>query len=262
MLRAAYSAPSTFIAELKRSAKINSFMEIEKQLILIPLLVMAFTFSGCSTTVSNYTPEPLAGSGASPIAIAEITEDIYHKSIATNAVVVFDVSWARKWKCGEYQNAELMKLEFDRLTGAPKALDAKADLIVEGPPRLLRTPLYIHYACLVTPGEYALSGISIKVARSIDDVGFLITKRSDLIVGGEAKGGTFKVAAGEIVYIGHFYLDCYYGPTLWRYYSQTKEHFQEQVGEYRAKYPFLEIERFRYRLFKTKYFGTDFDLPQ
>ena len=197
-----------------------------------------------------------------PVAIREVTRKSYQTGIATSAVVVFDVNWGRHWNCGGYENAELMKLEFDRITGEPKAPDAKADFVVDGPSRLTRKLRFLNYAFILPPGEYALSGVSIKVARSVSDVGYLNAKRSDLTKDGKPEGGSFTVAAGEIVFIGNFFLDCQTGPMLWRYYPEKKEDFQSQVAEYRAKYPFLEAERFRFRLFKTKYFGTDFELPQ
>lgn len=183
-------------------------------------------------------------------------------AVAANAVVVFDVNWGRHWNCGGYENAELMKLEFDRITGEPKAPDAKADFIVDGPSRLTRTLRFLNYSFILPPGEYALSGVSIKVARSVSAVGYLNAKRSDLIKNGKPEGGTFTVAAGEIVFIGNFFLDCQTGPMLWRYYPEKKEAFQRQVAEYRTKYPFLEADRFRFRLFRSKYFGTDYELPQ
>ena len=197
-----------------------------------------------------------------PVAIREVTRKSYQTGIATSAVVVFDVNWGRHWNCGGYENAELMKLEFDRITGEPKAPDAKADFVVDGPSRLTRKLRFLNYAFILPPGEYALSGVSIKVARSVSDVGYLNAKRSDLTKDGKPEGGSFTVAAGEIVFIGNFFLDCQTGPMLWRYYPEKKEDFQSQVAEYRAKYPFLEAERFRFRLFRTKYFGTDFELPQ
>lgn len=49
---------------------------------------------------------------------------------------------------------------------------------------------------------------------------------------------------------------------LWRYYPESQEDFQKQVAEYRAKFPFLEADRFRYRLFRSKYFGLDHELPK
>jgi hypothetical protein len=200
---------------------------------------------------------------SAPVAeIREVTKKSYAAGIDTNAVVVFDVSWGRKWNCGGYENAELMSIAFDRFTGEVRTDDAKPDLVVVGPARLTRTPRFLNYGFLLPPGQYALSGFRIKVARSVSDVGYLTAKRSDLIKAGKAEGGTFTVAAGEIVYIGNFFLDCLNGPVLWRYYSEGKKGFEAQVAEYRAKYAFTELARFKYRLFKSTLFGTDYELPE
>jgi len=83
-----------------------------------------------------------------------------------------------------------------------------------------------------------------------------------LIKDGKPEGGTFTATAGEIVFIGNFFLDCQTGPMLWRFYPEKKEAFQQQVAEYRTKYPFLEADRFRFRLFRSKYFGNDYELPE
>lgn len=195
-------------------------------------------------------------------AVREATKKAYQASIAANAVVVFDVNWGRHWNCGGYESAELMKLEFERVTDETKSANAKADLIVDGPIRLTRTLRFLNYAFIIPPGEYALSGVSIKVTRSISDVGYLNAKRADLIKDSKPEGGTFRVAAGEIVFIGNFFLDCQTRPMLWRYYPETEEDFKKQVAAYRAKFPFLEAERFRYRLFKSKYFGLDHELSK
>lgn len=201
-----------------------------------------------------------SAAAAEPATVREVTKKAYQAGIASNAVVVFDVNWGRRWNCGGFENAELMRLEFDRIAETPKAADTKSDFIVEGPPRIGRKLKFVNYAFLLPPGEYALSGVSIKVARSVSDVGYLNAKRTDLIREGKPEGGTFTVAAGEIVFIGNFFLDCHTEPMLWRYYSESKEDFQKQVAEYRAKYPFLEAERFRYRLFRSNFFGKDFEL--
>ncbi|MEX2961178.1 hypothetical protein [Microbulbifer sp. TYP-18] len=79
--------------------------------------------------------------------------------------------------------------------------------------------------------------------------------------GPNSKGGTFTVNAGESVYIGHFALDCAYGPTLWRFYLEDKESFESYVSEYEAAYPYLDLDNAEHRLFTTKEFGHDFTLP-
>jgi hypothetical protein len=194
--------------------------------------------------------------------IRELTKKTYTQEIQKSAVVVLDISWGRKWGCGEFENAELMQIEFDRLPSIKKSNSEKSDLVVEGPSRLSRTPKFLNYGFIIPPGEYALSGVNIKVARSVSDVGRFITKRSDLIKDGKSEGGSFTVAAGEIVYIGNFFLDCQTGPILWRYYSTGKEGFKKQMAEYKSKYPFIDLERAKFRLFKSEYFGIDYNLPE
>lgn len=198
---------------------------------------------------------------AEPVVVREVTRKAYQAGIADNAVVVFDVNWGRRWNCGGYENAELMRIEFDRITGESKAPGAKADFVVTGPWRLIRERRFLNYAFILPPGTYALSGFSIKVASSITEVGYLNANRSELIKNGVPEGGTFTVAAGEIVFIGNFFLDCQTGPILWRYYTEG-ENFQNHVAEFMAKYPFLEAARFQYRLFRSEHFGIDYELPE
>lgn len=121
-------------------------------------------------------------------------------------------------------------------------------------------PVFINYAYSLEPGEYAVSAFSIKVADSMSKVGFLTAQRDKLYAGGKPIGGTFTVKPGETVFIGNFYLDCAYGPTLWRYYSDGKEAFDAQVKEYAKRFPFLELNDVQFRLFKTKVFGNDYEL--
>lgn len=199
--------------------------------------------------------------GAGPVAI-ELTKKNYDRYNQDHGVVVLDVNWGRRWNCGGYENAELRRIEFDRLPLAGKSDTDQADFVLEGPSRLFTKPTFLNYGFILPPGEYALSGISIKVARSVSEVGYLNTKRSDLIKDGQLVGGSFTVGKGEIAYIGNFFLDCQTGPMLWRYHSDGKEGFQRQLGEYKKKYPFLELERVTFRLFKSKVFAIDYELSQ
>ena len=66
----------------------------------------------------------------------------------------------------------------------------------------------------------------------------------------------------RLVCIGNFYLDCAYGPTLWRYYSDGKEAFEAQIQEYKNSFPFLDLSNVKFRLFQTKEFGIDYELPR
>ena len=72
--------------------------------------------------------------------------------------------------------------------------------------------------------------------------------------------GTFRVGAGEIVYIGNFFLDCYKAPQLWRYYTEGMDNFKTHVAQYKHKYPFIAGEHVVYRLFETDTLGRPYTL--
>ena len=74
--------------------------------------------------------------------------------------------------------------------------------------------------------------------------------------------GTFTVKAGELVYIGHFGLDCYKEPTIWRYYPEGREGFDSYKQVIKKQYPFLDVDKMEFRLFKTSKLGRDYELPQ
>jgi hypothetical protein len=193
-----------------------------------------------------------------PAAVPEITKKSYAQRAADSAVVLFSVNWGRVWNCPPYENAELRMLAFDRVGTGVRNKDAPADLIWEGPSRLTTKLEFINYAVLVPAGDYALSGFAIKVAKSVSDVGYLRGGRAELIPDGTIKGGSFTARAGEVVYIGNFFLDRQTGPMLWRYYSEIPEGYKIHLVEFRAKYPFLELNNVQYRLFKTAMFGVDY----
>lgn len=51
-----------------------------------------------------------------------------------------------------------------------------------------------------------MSAFDVKVVRSMQDMGHFKPPRSKMIENGESKAGRFTVAAGEVVYISHFFL--------------------------------------------------------
>lgn len=193
-------------------------------------------------------------------ASSEATAKSFEAGRATKGVVLLDVNWGRRWDCGGFQNAELRALAFDRLPMSKTSDDERADLTLEQGPSLLTKPKFISYAVMVEPGEYALTGIDIKVATSVSDVNHRVTARSHLWKDGKALGGTFKVAAGETVYIGNFFLDCYQEPSLWRYYTEGKDNFKGHLKEYQRAYRFLDIDAVVYRLFDTTLLGKPYQL--
>ena len=211
-------------------------------------LAAALFVSSCATIQSN------------PVA-SEVTPDAYAKSKSAKGVAVMAVNWERRWKCGSFENAEVMSLGFDRLPVTNSAPEAPASVFIDGPPRLAKKRGFENYALLLEPGEYALSSFDVKVARSVSDVGHFAVGRKNLIVKGEPKGGSFKVDAGEIVYVGNFFVECLPGSaTLWRFYTEGHDGFGSHMNEFKQKYPFLDLTTVQYRLFRTSVIGQDYEL--
>ena len=128
------------------------------------------------------------------------------------------------------------------------------------PRRLVKSDYFTEYQILLEPGEYALSSFDIKVAESASRVRHLVTGAEQLVEGDDAPGGTFNVANGEIVYIGHFELDCIESPIPWRYYIDSRERFESFVARLWNEYPFLVDKPVQFRLFSTTRFGLPFSL--
>ncbi len=216
------------------------------------LIVIAIAISGCV--------------GATQPLDFQKTEQISRESYLHNkgdiGVVLMDINWGRRWGCGSHENAQLISLAFDKLPVESTNNEIQPSLVIHSPSRLMVDPVFINYAYALEPGVYAISAFSIKVANSASKVGFLTARRNNLYKDGQPIGGTFIVKPNETVFIGNFYLDCAYGPTLWRYYSDGKEAFQKQIQEYKSTYPFLDLSDVKFRLFKTKEFGIDYELPQ
>lgn len=175
-------------------------------------------------------------------------------------IVLLDARWSRQWKCGKYENAQLISFSFDRMPLNQRSNDANADLVIGTTSQLAANPKFVSIALLLPPGEYALSNFKIKVASSVSNVGYWVAERSDLQRGGKPYAGSFKVAANEMVYIGNFALDCFQNPSLWRYYSEGQEGFQKQLSDYKEKYPFLDLSSVKYRLFDTSVIGRSYEL--
>jgi hypothetical protein len=189
-----------------------------------------------------------------------VTKDTYLNTQSTKGIALLDVNWGRRWGCGGYENAQLISLTFDKLPMSQLDNDAKPTLVLHSPSRLIVDPVFLNYAYSLEPGEYAISAISIKVAESSSKVGFLTARRETLYSEGKPVGGTFTIRPGEAVFIGNFYLDCTYAPTLWRYHSDGRAAFQSQIQEYEDSFPFLDLSNVQFRLFNTKEFGNDYEL--
>lgn len=189
----------------------------------------------------------------------EISKNDY-SNIKDYGVVLLSVNWGRRWNCGGFENAELTSIGFDHLPIQNTNDEASPTLVLNSPSRITNKPVFTNYAFRIKPGEYALSFINIKAARSVSDVGYFTAKRSSLIPSGEIKGGSFTVKSGEVVYIGNLWLDCAYTPVLWRYYSEGRNEFNKHLNEFSEKYPYIDLKNVQYRLLKTKVFGNEYKL--
>lgn len=175
---------------------------------------------------------------------------------ATQGMVLLDAMWGRVWKCGGYENAQLVNFAFDKMPLTKRTNEDKPDIEIGSANTLLVDNIFDPLAIQVPAGEYVLSGFKIKVAKSTSDVGYITVPRSAL----RNDPSTFSVNPGEVVYIGHFSLDCAYSPIIWRYYIE-----QMNLGSARSftnKYPFINLDSVVYRLFKTKSYGGPIIIEQ
>jgi hypothetical protein len=189
-----------------------------------------------------------------------VTGDAVNTANQSKGLVLLAVRWDRRWNCAGFENAQLRVIAFDRLPTA-KTDDAAPDLVLDDAPLVMTKPVFENYAFQVEPGEYGLSRLEIKVAKSRSDVGFFRVPRSKFLTDGKSLGGTFTVSAGEAVYLGHFYLDCHQQPILWRYYPEGRDGFNGYLASLKKIYPTLDVEKVQFRLFQTKEFGQDYKLP-
>jgi hypothetical protein len=196
-----------------------------------------------------------------PVAV-EATAEGYAKDAHSRGLVIFAVNWGPRWGCGSYQNARIMSFGFDRFPLETVGNEKKPDFVPKKPGKLTDKQEFVNYAYLMEPGEYALSRFEIAAARSRSEAYDFIAQRSDLIKQGQAVGGSFDVRADEIVYIGHFFVNCQQNPTLWRYYTEDKSAVDFHMIYVKQKYPFLDVQNTKYRLFRTKTLGLDHKIRQ
>lgn len=190
----------------------------------------------------------------------DVTAESY-RTDTTKGLVVLSALWGRSWKCGKFENGQLRSFGFDRLPSVTTADVATADVVIEDSTYVGGGPA-TNYVLALDPGEYGLAMFAIRVASSTTDVRTVSVGRARLFEGGKPVGGTFTVQAGELVYIGHFGLDCYKEPTIWRYYLEGRGGFEHYKRLIKHQYPFLPVETMQMRLFKTSALGRDYVLPQ
>ncbi len=185
----------------------------------------------------------------------------YEAVAKDKALVLVSANWARRWKCGAFENAQLQSLGFDR-AGSEKRASDKPDVQIEDRSWLPAKQGFVNFALIVEPGEYLLSSYKIKAAKSMSQVGYFSGDRTTLVSDGQSRAGSFSIAAGEVVYIGHFALDCAQAPMPWRYYSEEREDFSKYLEVVAKEYPGLPIEQAKFRLFETAVMGNPFSLPE
>jgi hypothetical protein len=185
----------------------------------------------------------------------------YAESGSAKGVVLVSVNWGRKWKCGRFENAQLKNLSFDKADSLKEGIDAKPDLVLKDNSILPASSRFVNYAYIVEPGEYMLSAFSIKAGQSVSNVGYFNAVRSDLIKDGRSKAGTFTVSAGEVVYVGHFFLDCAQDPVPWRFYPSDRGDFTQFLSDIKKEFEAIDVEKVKFRLFDTTTMGNPFALP-
>jgi hypothetical protein len=196
-----------------------------------------------------------AAMAAEPV---ELTEKTYAAEGQRRGTILLHVNWGRMWHCGKYENAQLQQLSFSKLPLDPTD-KGRNDVRLSGW-KLTAGNVYQPYGLLIEPGEYALSEFDVKVAASVTEIGHAHGDRSTLIKDGKAVGGSFSVAPGEIVYIGHFGVDCAGEPILWRTYVEGRQEFDRYVLGFHKRFPFTKDTPVMFRLFATDIFGKPYDL--
>lgn len=188
----------------------------------------------------------------------QVTKTAYIKEGSKNAVVLMSVNWGRKWGCGSFENAQLTGLGFDLVSDSVPAVTVSPDLYLQSPSKLFAKPVFTNYAFILPPGVYGISYMKIKVAKSRSDVGYLTADRSSFFKNNMPDSGNFEAKAGEVVYIGNFWIDCAFGPMPWRYFS-TMDTFAEHLKEYSRQYKFIPVAQAKYRLFSSNVFSNPSD---
>lgn len=194
---------------------------------------------------------PAFAPAAEPV---NLSDDTYKADLG---VIIVQVNWGRRWKCNTYENAQLQAITF---TKSPIDVPGPVSLELETPSKLFVDNRFLPYALVVLPGEYVLTAFDVKIARSTTDVAHIKASKENLIKDGKPVGGSFTVKPGEIVYVGHFGLDCGAEPFLWRYYIDGRDEFERYVDDFRQKFPFVKTVPVQFRLFSTQTLGNPYSL--
>jgi hypothetical protein len=224
-------------------------MNTNRMTSLLLWAALTVTLSGCQT-IGIFSDANIVNKRGESI---EVTEDSYAQQGKDKALVLFEASWERIWGCAWTDNSTLYFFGFDKFPIQEAGDDAPFDITIGKSPSISNDPRFHNYAMLVEPGEYGLVTYSIMISKQ-NSVSRWGMSRSHFKKLNQVHGGTFKAEAGETVYIGNFFLDCYKEPMIWRYYIR-KPNFNAHIEEFKKKYPFLKLDNVIFRLFDTKFFG-------
>lgn len=203
----------------------------------------------------------LAAAGAAGEHGKELTEGRYADTDGQLGVILFEINWGRSWNCGDYENAQLQRLTFTARSETSGRF-AGTKLNFETPSRLFVDNVFTPMAIMVEPGTYALTGFDVKLARSMSEVSHYVGTEKELLPDGQPRGGKFSIVAGEIIYIGHFGLDCGEEVIPWRYYLTEQEDFVSFVDGFRELFPFAAANDVEFRLLETETIGARYLLNE
>ncbi|MCB1053394.1 MAG: hypothetical protein KDC71_22520 [Acidobacteria bacterium] len=193
---------------------------------------------------------PVSGLAGEPVALSEKTYD------PSLGVLIIQVNWGRTWKCGQFEHAQLQALTFTQLP-----LEGANSVVLElqTHSQIAAENTFLPYAYVVQPGEYQLTDFDVAVAKSKKEVIHLKGAKEDMAKAPQS-AGTFTIQPGEIVYVGHFGLDCTEEPFLWRFYIEGRSEFESYIAGFRQKFPFVKEVPVQFKLFSTQRFGNPYAL--
>ncbi len=211
----------------------------------IPALAVSFALAACASHPPPLPPHPLQIDPARTTPLP-----------AGKGAVVLFINWGRFWDCAGTRNAQLEEIAF-ALT--PLAATSAA-IVIPNPDTFHADDMHRLYVLEVDAGTWALDGLKTKIAVSLTDIRHYAIGRGELSPDGKPSGGSFHVAEGQAVYLGHFLIDCAKPPPMpWRFYFEDRETFDEFKQAIAQEYPALPPVQ--YKLFETTRYGTPYQLP-
>ena len=221
----------------------------------VNLLLMGVLLSSCET--SHHPHMDIVPTNGRHAAVA-LDAANYRQFRNSRGTIILAVNWGRRWPCAKFDNGQLYEIDFGLDEGNGKPTDV--DIKLETPSHLFVTDEFSIYGLMVDPGKYDIAGVRFKVAKSghVWKAGLTAVQLRSKFP--EDQGGSFTVAAGEAIYIGHFALDCNgKDPVPWRYYSNSRAYYDQFLSAVRARHAYLKSTEVEPRLFKTHVFGNDVD---